>query len=83
MPDQLGECDDLFLFTYLLFHCLPACMGEGRWVASHRAHVEVREKLKKASSLLLQCEFQGLNSGHPAWQQAPLSTKPGHQPQQS
>lgn len=43
-----------------------------------RAHVEVRGHLMGTGSLQLPCGSQRLNSGHRAWRQVPLPTKPPH-----
>lgn len=42
--------------------------------------VEHTYEVRGASSLFAPCGFEGLNSGHKAWQQAPLPTEPPHQP---
>lgn len=40
------------------------------WHVSHKAGMEVKGPCTGVHSLLLLCRFQGLNSGHQAWQQA-------------
>lgn len=58
-------------FYKYLFICVHTC---------HGAYIEVRGQPAETDSLLLPCEFQGLNSEHQTWQQTPLSVKPTHQP---
>lgn len=49
----------------------------------HSTHVEAREHTCGVGTLLLLCGSQGLNSGHRAWQQAPLPSEPSNQPAQN
>lgn len=52
-----------------------------RLCACHRTHEEVRGQLTVVPALLLPCGSWELNSGHQAWLQAPLLSKPSHGPQ--
>lgn len=51
------------IFTLICFAC--EC-------DTHHKHAEVRGQLVKDGSFLLPHRLQGSNSGHQAWQQAPL-----------
>ena len=46
----------------------------------HKVHSDVKEKLCDLSSLLPSCGSQGSNSGHQAWQQAPVPLLPSYWP---
>lgn len=61
-----------FYFVYVHI-CVHTCMP-------YSTHVEIRGQIAGVSSHLPVCGYQGSNSGHPAWHQVLLPTKPSHQP---
>lgn len=52
-----------------IFPLMSTCLY-AHWHVSHKAGMEVKGHRTGVHSLLLLCRFQGLNSGHQAWQQA-------------
>lgn len=59
-------------FLYLL-----VIVGRGR-AMDHSAHMEVREQLEGVCTLFSLCGFRRSDSGHWAWQLAPLPSALSH-----
>jgi hypothetical protein len=68
-----------------MYVCMYVCMYACVYLYVHvyldqSVCVEVRGQPVRVGSLLLSCEFQGPNSGHQAWGQAPVPFEPSHWP---
>lgn len=68
------------MLVHVLF-CLKIRVRESVCVFTHLCHSTQVQRLQDSwSSLLTSCGLWGLNSGHPAWHQVLLCTKPSLQP---